>query len=105
MRKHKYISSYLFPGNKLMNEEILLSQLEELADKLEILVRDENIIIEESSTTGGLCRIEGKFVLILNSKATVKEKIQVMIKALQQFDISDIYVKPVIRELLEGYEK
>ena len=88
-----------------MNEEILLSQLEELADKLEILVRDENIIIEESSTTGGLCRIEGKFVLILHSKATVKEKIQVMIKALQQFDINDIYVKPVIRELLVGHEK
>jgi hypothetical protein len=104
MRKHKYISSYLFPGNKLMHEEILLSQLEELADKLDIFVRDENIIIEESSTTGGLCRIEGKFVLILHSKATVKEKIQVMIKALQQFDIGDIYVKPVIRELLEGYE-
>ena len=88
-----------------MHEEILLSQLEELADKLEILVRDENIIIEESATTGGLCRIEGKFVLILNSKATVKEKIQVMIKSLQQFDIGDIYVKPIIRELLEEREK
>jgi hypothetical protein len=34
----------------------------------------------------------------------VKEKNQVMIKALRQFDLSDIYIKPVIRELLEGYE-
>jgi hypothetical protein len=34
----------------------------------------------------------------------VKEKNQVMIKALQQFDLSDIYIKPVIRELLEGHE-
>jgi hypothetical protein len=32
----------------------------------------------------------------------VKEKIQVMIEALHQFDLSDIYIKPVIRELLEG---
>ena len=87
-----------------MNEEVLLNQLEELAGKLGILVRDENINIEESSSTGGLCRIEGKHVLILNSKATVKEKNQVMIKALQQFDLSDIYIKPIIRELLEGYE-
>jgi hypothetical protein len=86
----------------MMDDEILLIQLEELADKLEILVRDENINIEESSSTGGLCRVEGKYVIILNSKATVKEKIQVMIKALQQFDLGDIYVKPVIRELLEG---
>ena len=89
----------------MMNDEILLSQLEELADKLEILVRDENINIDESSTSrGGLCRVEGKYVVILNSKATVKEKIQVMITALRQFDLRDMYVKPVIRELLEGYK-
>jgi hypothetical protein len=88
-----------------MNEEVLLYQLEELAEKFEISVRDENINVEESSSTGGLCRVEGQYVLLLNSKATVKEKIQVMIKALQQFDLSDIYVKPVIRELLEGYEE
>ena len=88
----------------LMNEEVLLNQLEDLAEKLGILVRDENINIEESSSSGGLCRIEGEYVLILNSKATVKEKNQVMIKALQQFDLSEIYIKPVIRELLEGHE-
>jgi hypothetical protein len=56
-------------------------------------------------SSGGLCRIEKEYVLILNSKATVKEKIQVMIEALNQFDLSDIYVKPVIRELLEGSVK
>lgn len=95
----------LFPDNKLMNEEVLLNQLEELAEKLGVLVRDENINIEESSGAGGLCRIEGKYVLILNSKSTVKEKNQVLIKALRQFDLSDIYLKPVIRELLEGYEE
>ena len=89
----------------LMNEDVLLNQLEDLAEKLGILVRDENISIEESSSTGGLCRIEGKYVLILNSKATVKEKYQVMIKALQQFDLSGIYIKPVIRELLEENEE
>jgi hypothetical protein len=88
-----------------MNDEVILSYLEELAEKLEILVRDENINIEESSSSGGLCRVEGKHVIILNSKATIKEKIQVMIKALQQFDLGDIYMKPVIRELLDGYKE
>jgi len=88
-----------------MNDEVILSYLEELAEKLEILVRDENINIEESSSPGGLCRVEGKHVIILNSKATVKENIQVMITSLQQFDLSDIYVKPVIRELLDGSEE
>ena len=89
----------------MMDDEILLSQFEELAEKLEILVRDENINIDESSSPGGLCRIEGKYVIILNSKTTVKEKIQVMIEALNQFDFRDMYIKPVIWELLEGYSE
>jgi len=87
----------------MMNDEILLSYLEELAERVEILVRDENINIEESFSAGGLCRVEGQYILILNSKTTVSEKIQVMIKALQHFDLNDIYVKPVLRELLEGH--
>lgn len=87
-----------------MNDEVLLEQLVELAGKLEISVREENMNTEELSGTGGLCRVEGKYILILNSRSTVKEKNQVMIRALRRFDVSGIYLKPVIRELLEGYD-
>jgi len=85
----------------MMQEEILLQHLEELAGKLEICVRDENISMDETSGTGGLCRVEGHYILILNSKANVRDKIQVMVKALQQFNLDDIYIKPVVRQLLE----
>ena len=88
-----------------MDDEVILHYLEELAEKLEILVRDENINMEESFSSGGLCRIEGQYVIILNSKASMKEKIQVMITALQQFDLRDMYIKPVIRELLDVYKE
>ncbi len=57
--------------------------------------------MEESSSSGGLSLVEGKYILILNSKTTVQEKIQVAIKALRQFDLNDVYVKPLIRELLD----
>ena len=85
----------------MQNNEITLLQLEELADRLGILVRDENINLDDVSSSGGLCLVEGQYILILNSRTTVQEKIQVAIKALRQFDLSDVYVKPVIRELLE----
>ncbi|MBN1363326.1 MAG: hypothetical protein JW976_00840 [Syntrophaceae bacterium] len=88
-----------------MDNEILLLQLEELAERLGILVRDENISIDDVSCSGGLCIVEGKHMIILNSKVTLEEKIQVMIKALQKFDLSEIYVKPGIRELLEEYKR
>ena len=85
-----------------MDNEIILSYLEELAEQLGISVWDESINLEETFSAGGLCRVEGKYILILNSKTTTKEKIEVSIKALQKFELSNIYVKPVIRELLEG---
>ena len=91
--------------NLFMNEEVLLNQLIELAEKLGISVREENMEMEELSSAGGLCRIARRYILILNSRASVKEKNQVMIKALQQFDLTEIYLKPAIRELLEGYRE
>ncbi|MEN6508766.1 MAG: hypothetical protein ABFD63_08305 [Smithella sp.] len=88
----------------MMQEETLLQHLEELAGKLEIFVRDENISMDETSVTGGLCRVEGQYIVILNSKANVEDKIQVMIKALQQFNLDDIYIKPAVRQLLENQQ-
>jgi hypothetical protein len=84
-----------------MDDEVILNYLEELAEKLEILVRDENINLDDVSSSGGLCLVEGQYILILNSKTTVQEKIQVAIKALRQFDLNDVYVKPLIRELFD----
>ena len=87
-----------------MDNEIILSYLEELAEQLGISVWDESINLEETFSAGGLCRVEGQYILILNSKTTTKEKIEVSVKALKQFDLSNMYVKPVIRELLEKYD-
>lgn len=86
-----------------MDDDTALNQLEGLADKLGIPIRYE-IIQDELTGPGGLCRIEGKYVLIIHSKATAKEKIQIMIEALKRFDLGDIYLKPALRELMEWHE-
>ena len=85
-----------------MKNELLLSQLEDLANKLEITIRHFKFIRDESSGPGGLCRIRGKYVLFIDSQATTKEKILVTTEALKQVDLGDIQVMPVIRDLLEG---
>lgn len=84
-----------------MDDEGLLNQLEELAGKLGIEIRYGNIGGDESRRTGGLCRFNGKYVLIMHSRLTAKEKIGVIIKTLKGFEMGDIYVMPVIRELLD----
>jgi hypothetical protein len=83
-----------------VSDEFLLDQLEELADKLGIKVRYESVNLEESSSAGGLCRLKGEYVLIIHAPAPVKEKILVMTEVLKRFPLGDIYIRPVIRELL-----
>ena len=84
-----------------MNKELLLNELEELAGKLGIAIRYENVTREEFSGSGGLCRMKGEYVLIIHSQAAVEEKIRILLEVLKSFPIGDIFVKPVIRDLLE----
>lgn len=78
-----------------MNEEILLHQLEELAGRLEIAVRYENLNAEETSNAGGLCRLKGTYVLIIHSQATAKGEVWIITEALRPFPIGDTYVKSI----------
>ena len=88
-----------------MDDGVLLNQLEELAGKLKIEIRYGIIPGEDPHRSGGLCRVNGQYVLIMHSRSTVKEKIRFIIKTLKGFDMGDVYVIPVIRELLDKYEQ
>lgn len=85
-----------------MNDAVRLNLLQEVAEKLGIEVRHEEVKTEDAPSPGGLCRIAGKYVLIINAKATMKEKSLIMIEALRKFDLDSIYIRPAIRELLDG---
>jgi hypothetical protein len=84
-----------------LDDGVLINQLEELAGKLGIEIRYGNIPGEESHRMGGLCRVKGKYILIIHSRLTVKEKIGILTKTLKGFEMDDVFVIPVIRELLD----
>jgi hypothetical protein len=84
-----------------LDEDTLLGQLEELAHSLGIEIRNEPLKREGGFFPGGLCRIKGEYVLILNATATREDKIQTMAKALNRFDLSGVYVRPGLREFLD----
>ncbi|WAC07854.1 MAG: hypothetical protein OS130_01230 [Thermodesulfobacteriota bacterium] len=87
-----------------MEDYVIIDQLEELAKGFGIQFRYEPISFEEETinSLGGLCILRGEHLLIINSKATEKEKIKVFVQALRNFGLNQIYVKPAIRALLEG---
>lgn len=86
-----------------LDEKTILGQLEELARSLEIKVRYEPIRGEGPFYMGGLCRVKGETILIINSKATMRDKIQALVKAVKQFDLSQVYMRPALRDFLARF--
>ncbi len=91
-------------GLKKLDDETILGYLEELAYSLNVQVRYEPLDQEDSSSSGGLCRLMGEDVLIINSRAGLKEKLAVFAQAVRQFDLDLVYLKPALREFLDEFD-
>ena len=79
------------PGKKQ-----LLSAMEELAAQLDIKIR-----YEKTSARGGLCRHNGKYQIIVDKKASEEFKLNVISEALKNFDLSNLFISPQLREYME----
>ena len=84
-----------------MDDHIALDQLEALAYGLGIEVRYENIPQDDVTIYGGLYRLKGKNVIVIDSRAKAKDRIRTLVQALKPFDLTDVYIRPALRELLE----
>ncbi|MCF8145388.1 MAG: hypothetical protein K9N21_15840 [Deltaproteobacteria bacterium] len=85
-----------------MDARTILGHLEVVADQLGVEIRYEPMEGETALSPGGLCRIRGKQVIIVNSKAPPGDQVGTFVKALRRLDLGQIYLKPGIRDLLEG---
>ena len=86
-----------------MDENTIIEQLEELIKSFGIQIRCEAIKQDEDlvNVAGGLCLLRGEYVLIINSKATKMDRIKTLAMALKHFDLDQMYLRPVLRELLD----
>ncbi|MCP4667594.1 MAG: hypothetical protein GY849_14655 [Deltaproteobacteria bacterium] len=79
----------------------MLKHLEALAHTLGIPIRYERMEGETTFPSGGLCRIRESHVIIVNERATTREKVRTIADALKRFDLSQVYLKPAMRDFLE----
>jgi hypothetical protein len=79
----------------MQGKKALLKGLEELAAQLNIRVR-----YEKTSARGGLCKHDEQYYIIIDRKASEDLKIDILARELRNFDLSDIFLSPRIRELL-----
>ncbi len=86
-----------------MDESLVIDLLEELLERFGVRIRYEPIKPDQdlSYVAGGLCVLWGEYVLIVNSNASARERIITMATALKHFDLDKVYIRPVVRELLD----
>lgn len=87
-----------------MDADILLGQLEELAERIGIQLRYEIMDDGSVSSRGGLCRLRKRYVLIVNKGISRDDKIRTLGQALGHFDLQNIYVRPGLRQFLSKFQ-
>jgi hypothetical protein len=86
-----------------MDENTIIEHLEELLQGFGVQIRNEPIKQDEDlvKVVGGLCLLKGEYVVIINSTAIAADRIKTLATALKHFDLDQIYLRPVLRELLD----
>ena len=83
-----------------MKPENIYQELKDLAEKLHITVKDENLKKAGVHVKSGLCRVKGDRLFIMDKHKKIKEKIEILADCLSEMDHENIYVVPAVRELL-----
>jgi len=84
-----------------MQDQGLLTALEDLAEQLKIPVSYAAMATEELPGRGGLCVLHGERRIIIERTLSTREKARLLAAGLAQFDLEDIYLLPAVREALE----
>ena len=89
----------------------ILTELEKLAQRIGVPVRYEALFApakkdpEGPRLRGGLCRLRGKLLIVVDEAAPLLDKIGVLSDALAKFDLEAIFVPPALRARLDGDKK
>jgi len=83
-----------------MDQQRILEELLDLAEQVGFVVRREFL----GGEGGGLCRLRGKWVLFIDSEATVADQTAQTAEALAgREEIEQKYLLPQVREILDQY--
>jgi hypothetical protein len=84
----------------------LYDELTLAAEKAGISVRTEpfdKAVPEKQGGRGGLCRLKGEWLLLVDARAPLVDRIVALASALAEVDLEDIYMPPVVRATIGAY--
>lgn len=84
-----------------MKESAIFEDLEKLATEHSIRITTANLKKYAYYIKSGMCRVRGEYRIILDKHLHLSEKIDVLIDALQNFELDTAAIDPAVRRLLE----
>ena len=85
-----------------MNEATVLQHLEEIADRLGVRLRYENLGQSGIRSEGGFCRVSGNPMILINRRDSRSRKILVLAKSLNKLNLDGIFIPPAVRKIIEN---
>ncbi|RMF95323.1 MAG: hypothetical protein D6734_05745 [Candidatus Schekmanbacteria bacterium] len=83
-----------------MKQELILEQLEELAEKLSIKVQYEDLKKAGIKLRGGSCRVEDENRIIIDKRLRINEKVEILANELSKLNLENVYIPPRIKSIL-----
>lgn len=84
-----------------MKPDSMLEELESAAGELGIKVSYE--ALRTNVGMGGLCRVKGQYRVIIDKRASTRERLATLAQAVSKFDTSGLELHPKVREVLSYY--
>ena len=78
-----------------------IEDLKSVAEKLAIEIQITNLNDQDFHIQSGYCKLNGKNLILLDKNLSLQEQTEVILQALKNFDIGNIYVASWIREFIE----
>jgi hypothetical protein len=87
-----------------MNDTSLLEHLEQIAIRLGVELRYENLGSPGLRSDGGFCKVEGKPMILINRKDSRRRQIQILARSLQKLNLEGIFIPPAVRRVIESHD-
>jgi hypothetical protein len=79
-----------------MKHEDLIEELQNVAAQLNVSIR-----YERGDFEGGYCILRDQRLLLVNRRLTPSRKASVLVTALREIGLDDVYLKPALRAYIE----
>jgi hypothetical protein len=83
-----------------MKPQQIYEELKNLAEKLDIEVKEQNFRITGIKVKSGLCVVKGKQIYVMNKHNHIRKKVKLLAECLKEFEHDQAFVVPTVRDLL-----